>query len=98
MMRCIVALLIVGALAVPILAQTAEEKAVQSYVEDFLLRLGDGQYDTLDADFTPKALLVVVRQRDGQWTTNHETADEWLAGLKKNTTPTKFREPIANVR
>jgi hypothetical protein len=79
-------------------AQTTDEKSVQTFVEDFLLRLGDHKLDTLDADFTPNALIVVSRQRDGQWVTTSQTAQDWLAGLKKNPNPTTFREPIENIK
>jgi len=79
-------------------AQTTDEKSVQTFVEDFLLRLGNHNLDTLDADFTPKALIVVSRQRDGQWVNTSQTAEDWLAGLKKNPNPTTFREPIENVK
>jgi hypothetical protein len=41
--------------------------------------------------------MVVVRQRDGQWTTTHQTFDEWLAGLKAQTPGTIFQEPLTNV-
>jgi ketosteroid isomerase-like protein len=94
---------VVCALAAPVLAQDADEQAVRSEVEGFLLRLGDAQYSTLDADFAPKALVVVTRQRPatgsdaGQWANNYQTAEEWLAALKRNPTPTKFREPIDHV-
>jgi hypothetical protein len=47
--------------------------------------------------FAPKATMVVVRQRDGQWTTTHQTAEEWLAGLKAQTPGTLFEEPLTNV-
>src|SRR5215475_9222927 len=80
------------------LAQNNEEKAFQTFVEDYLLRLGDRKFDTLDGDFTSKALVVVTRQRDGQWVNTFQTAEEWLAGLKKNPNPVSFREPIKNVK
>jgi hypothetical protein len=86
------------ALAAPAFAQTAEEKAVQTFVEDFLLRLGDHKVDSLDADFAPKALIVVTRQRAGEWVNSYQTGEEWLAALKKNTNPATFREPITNVK
>jgi len=87
------------ALAAPGFAQSGEEKAVQTFVEDFLARLGDHKFDTLDADFTPKALIVVARQQpSGEWTNSYLTGEEWLAALKKNPNPTTFREPIANVK
>ena len=98
MKTIVVGLLAACALAAPVLAQTADERSVQSSVEDFLTRLGDGRYETLEADFTPKAIVFVARERDGAWASNYQTAEEWLAGLKKNPNPIKFREPIANVK
>jgi ketosteroid isomerase-like protein len=79
-------------------AQSAGETGVRTFVESFLTRLGDHQLETLDADFAPKATIVVARQRDGQWTSTHQTAEEWLAAAKKNPSPTTFREPITNVK
>ena len=92
-------LAIVLALTAPAFAQSGEEKTVRTFVEDFLMRLGDHKFDTLDADFTPKALIVVARQQpSGEWTNSYLTGEEWLAALKKNPNPTTFREPIANVK
>jgi hypothetical protein len=75
----------------------ASEKAVQEVVEAFLLHLGDHQWDAVAADLAPKALIVVTRQRDGQWSNTFQTGDEWLAALRRNPNPTTFREPISNV-
>src|SRR5947209_7072810 len=97
-MRYCAAVCLVLAVAAFARAQSGDEKAVQSVVEGFLTRLGDHKYDTLDADFTPKAIIVFSRQRDGQWANSYQTAEEWLAGLKKNPNPTTFREPITNVK
>ena len=96
-MRYVAAVLLLLAVVSPAGAQSADEKGVQTFVESFLTRLGDHQFDTLDADFAPKAIIVVTRNRDGQWTNSYQTAEEWLAGLKKNPNPTTFREPISNV-
>ena len=92
------AIFLVLVLAAPAVAQSGEEKAVQTFVEDFLLRLGDHKFDSLDADFAPKALVVVTRQRAGEWVNSYQTGEEWLAALKKNTNPATFREPITNVK
>jgi hypothetical protein len=70
---------------------------VRDTVEAFLLHLGDHQFDTLAADLAPKALVVVTRQRDGQWVNSYQTGEEWIAALKRNPSPTTFREPITNV-
>jgi hypothetical protein len=92
------ALIVTAALAGPAAAQTADQKAIQQAVESFLLRLGDHKFESLAADFTEKGLIVVTRQREPQWITTTQTADEWIAGLKKNTSPVTFREPLTNVK
>ena len=101
-MKHALALAALMAIAAPAAAQPADEKSVQAVVESFLARLGDHKLDTLDADFTPKALIAVTRQRAGaggvQWTNSYQTAEEWLAALKKNPNAAAFREPISNVK
>ena len=77
---------------------SSEDQVVRGVVESFLTRLGDRQYDTLASDFTPKAIIVVTRQRDGQWTNSYQTAEEWIETLKRNPNPVAFREPIANLQ
>jgi imidazolonepropionase-like amidohydrolase len=74
-----------------------QDAAIRETVERFLLHLGDHQWDAVAADLAPKAIVVVTRQRDGQWTNTYQTGDEWLAALRRNPNPTTFREPIANV-
>jgi len=74
-----------------------EKRSVQEIVERFLLHLGDHQWDAVGADLAPKALVVITRQRDGQWSNTYQTGEEWLAALRRNQNPTTFREPIANV-
>ena len=96
--RNILIVLILAGFAAPGFGQAREEKTVQSLIEGFLLRLGDHKFETLAADFTPKAIIVVTRQRDGQWVNTYQTAEEWLEGLKKNPNPVTFREPITNVK
>ena len=83
----------------PALAQPPAENAqtLQKVVERFLLHLGDHQFDAVADDLAAKALIIVSRQRDGQWTNSFQTGDEWIAALKKNPTPVTFREPITNV-
>jgi len=61
------------------------------------LHLGDHQWAAVAADLGPKALIVVTRQRDGQWSNTLQTGDEWLAALRRNPNPTTFREPISSV-
>ena len=79
-------------------AQPAEQKAVQDAVEAFLLHLGDGEFDRVAADMAAKAIIVIVRQRDGKFANTYDTGDAWVASLKRNTNFSKFREPITNVK
>jgi len=85
------------ALAAPVAAQPSDKKQVQDAVERFLLQLGDKQYDKVAAALAPKALVVIARQRGGQWVNSFQTGEEWVAGLKTNPNPTAFREPLSNV-
>jgi hypothetical protein len=74
-----------------------QEAALREAVETFLLHLGDHQWDAVAADLAPKAIVVVTRQRDAQWSNTYQNGDEWLAALRRNPNPTTFREPITNV-
>ncbi len=79
-------------------AKDAEARAdIQRAVEAFLLHLGDHEWDKVAADLAPKAMIVVVRERNGEWTNSYQTGDEWLSALKRNPNPITFREPISNV-
>ncbi|HJZ77562.1 MAG TPA: amidohydrolase family protein, partial [Vicinamibacterales bacterium] len=75
----------------------SDKKAVQDAVEAFLLHLGDHVWDKVAADLAPKAIIVVTRDRNGEWSNSYQTGDEWLATLKRNPNPVMFREPISNV-
>lgn len=81
----------------PAAAQFADHQAARAAVERFLDVLGNRQLDQLPALFAPKATMVVVRQRDGQWSQTTSTVDEFLASLKAQATPTLFKEPLTNV-
>jgi len=91
---CLCALLLP---AIAVAAQPAEAKPVQEAVEAFLLHLGDGEFDKVAADLSPKALIVVVRQRNNDWNNSYQSGEEWVASLKGNANLLKFREPISNV-
>jgi hypothetical protein len=93
----VVACFTLASIAAPAHAQSADSKGIQSAVEAFLLHLGEGQFDKVAADLTSKSIVVVTRERDGQWSNSFQTGEEWLAGLKRSTTFVKFREPITNV-
>jgi imidazolonepropionase-like amidohydrolase/ketosteroid isomerase-like protein len=70
---------------------------IKALVERFLLHLGDHEVDKVAADLAPNALIVISRQRDGQWTNTEQSGDDWIAAMKRSTTPTLFREPLTNV-
>lgn len=76
----------------------ATEAAVRTVVDQFLLHLGDHQFDAVAADLASKALVVVTRNANGTWTNSYQTGEEWLAALRRNPSPVTFREPISNVQ
>src|SRR6266851_4576430 len=98
MNAAVIGLMLAVGLCAPELTQSSDEQAVQSAVEGFLFHLGDHQFDAVAADLAPKALVVVTRQRDGQWTNSYQAGDEWVAALRNNPNPATFREPISNVK
>jgi hypothetical protein len=97
MLRMLFACVLFATLAAPSAAQPADKNAVQEVVERFLLHLGDREFDKVAADLAPKALVIVTRRRDGEWSNSFQTGDEWVGALKRNPNPTAFREPITNV-
>jgi imidazolonepropionase-like amidohydrolase len=76
-------------------ADGATAKAIQGVIERFLLHVGDHDFDKIAAGLTPKALVLIAREANGQWANTYLTGEEWLDNLKKN--PTTFREPLENV-
>ena len=70
---------------------------LKAFVERFLLHLGDHQIDAVAADMAPKALVVISRERDGQWTNSEQTGDEWIAAMRRGTAAPTFREPLTTV-
>ncbi len=97
MKHIVAACLLFVALATPASAQSSAKKSVQDTVERFLLSLGDHEFDKVAADLAPKSIVIIARERDGQWANRFQTGDEWIAALKKNPNPAAFREPIKNV-
>jgi hypothetical protein len=79
-------------------AQPATPRGVQEAVETFLLHLGDHEFDKVAGDLAPKAIVIITRERDGQWSNTYQTGDEWLAAVRGNPNPVTFREPISNVK
>jgi hypothetical protein len=77
--------------------RTTEAAELRGFVERFLLNLGDHEVDKVAADLAAKSLIVISRERDGQWTNSEQPGDEWIAAMRRNTSPTIFREPLTNV-
>jgi hypothetical protein len=94
---CSVACLLVVCLTAPAHAQPADGKGAQSAADAFLLHLGEGEFDKVADDLAPKAIVIVTRERDGQWTNSFQTGEEWLVSLRRSTSFAKFREPMTNV-
>ena len=42
-------------------------------------------------------VVSVRRARTAEWINSEQTGDEWIAAMRRNTTPTIFREPLTNV-
>jgi hypothetical protein len=91
------AVLVTAPRPAPAQPHTPNTQAVQAAVEHFLDVLGKRELDRLPALFAPKATMAVLRQRDGQWTTSIQTFEEWLGGLRSQTTAQPFREPLTKV-
>ncbi len=60
-----------------------EEMAVRQTVEEFLRRLGNRDVDSLLADFTPKAVIIVAWQREAGFVNSIQTVDEFIAALRQ---------------
>jgi hypothetical protein len=97
MKRSLSAAALVLSITTSLSAQTTNQKAVQDAVEAFLLHLGDHEFDKVAADLAPKSIVIVARERNGEWSNNYQTGQEWLATIKSNPNPITFREPISNV-
>jgi hypothetical protein len=76
-------------------AQSEDEKAAKGLVESFLIAVGDGNLDALPEMFVSDANIGTASLRDGSWVTSTMTFDAWLALLRKETSWTRFREPVS---
>src|SRR6185295_12349021 len=54
-------------------AVQSDAVALRAFVEQFLLHLGDHQFDAVAADLAPKAIVIVTRQREGAWVNSYQT-------------------------
>lgn len=79
-------------------ARAEVQKDVRDAVDAFLAHLGDGDWDKVAAELAAKSIIIVARERDGQWTNTLQSGDEWLTTIKRNPSFTKFREPLSNVK
>jgi imidazolonepropionase-like amidohydrolase len=85
-------------------ASSGEAATIKTFVERFLLNLGDHAVDKVAVDLAPKSLVVVTRERPPSagsgpavWTNSEQTGDEWIAAMRSNSNPAIFREPLTNV-
>lgn len=74
----------------------AREAGVQDAVEAFLLHLGGGDFDKVAGDLAAKAIVVIARERNGEWANSYQSGEDWLAALKRGATFTPFREVLTN--
>jgi imidazolonepropionase-like amidohydrolase len=75
-----------------------EDSDVRETVAQFLLHLGDHDFDKVAADLAPKAIVLITRDRNGEWANSYQTGEDWLATLRRNPNPVTFREPLTNIQ
>lgn len=76
--------------------KTPQENEIRSAIETLLEALGEQDINTLEELFTNDAVLIVARQRDGQFRNTVQTAKDWLQGMRQNP-GTPFEERLANI-
>lgn len=74
---------------------SADETAVKAVVNKFLAAAGDYNTDAMPSLFTANANIGGASFRNGKWNTFAMTLDEFLALLKSNTSPNKYKEPVS---
>ena len=74
--------------------ESDDERIVKDFVDQFLIKLGDGDLDALPAMFVSNANIGAASLREGKWVASTKTFEEWFAELKAETTWTRFREPV----
>ncbi len=72
------------------------QKEVNRTIETLLKALGEQDINTLEDLFTNDAVLIVARQRDGQFRNTVQTAKDWLQGMRQNP-GAPFEERLANI-
>ena len=72
------------------------KKEVSTTIETLLKALGEQDINTLEDLFTNDAVLIVARQRDGQFRNTVQTAKDWLQGMRQNP-GAPFEERLANI-
>jgi hypothetical protein len=86
--------------SVPTRAQETEanlRNAVRTTVDALLKDLGNLNLNVLPDYFTPHAVLIVAREREGEHRNTVETIDRWLKRMRDNPSPSRFEERISNV-
>ena len=90
---------IVGIAALFVLLSNAwgesdDERIVKGLVDQFLITVGDGDFDALPAMFVSNANIGTATLREGKWVASTTTFAEWIDELKAETTWARFREPV----
>jgi len=84
------------------LASTPVDEELHAVVDRFLVSLGEGDLDAVEAMFVPEANVGVVRFRDGAWVGSTEMFSEYMTRARerqeKNPDGARFREPIDAIR
>lgn len=90
-----------GSLATPQPAAEQDEKElekqVQATVADLLEHIGSGNVSALPSYFTPDAIFIVARKREGNFTNTVETVEDWMTSLREDADRTPFEERLFNV-
>lgn len=73
----------------------AEEAAVKSLIERFLVAIGNYDLEALPEMFSEKANIGGASFRNGQWTSSTWSFQEFLNLLKSRENPSKYEEPVS---
>lgn len=73
----------------------ADEVAVKTIIEQFLIAAGSYDIETMPKLFCENANIGGASYKNGQWTTFTMTFTEFLETLKARENPTGYKEPVS---
>ncbi len=73
------------------------EEQVRATVADLLEHIGGGNVSALPSHFTPDAILIVARKREGKFTNTIQTVETWMTSLRENPDRPPFEERLTNI-